>query len=504
MKSLVAKTFFLLIAVAVLVLAVLHHGGGMFKIKHTHTEQYTRTGKSYLQATDSADTTTSTTTVTRSKPTVVVSSMMLNKTYVAVLQLDGQQGSGMRSLSVLQCMLGSFYSHFYIVEPYFGESNVGTYTGKRDNGGMNFSSLFDFDSFNVESRKMSYPEMATLDEYVQLSPKYVIYVRIRDKFSKQAVMWSAERNGNKTVRCFDGETGLVQQFHPFISGTQKRFNAVKPHHCIVRVVELHVTRIDDEYRSTKVRLTSTIYNMVFGKWSPHDVSLVFTYYYNKLYIPVDVPLHGINCMHSYANYETKVQFKPSARLLKDAKKYEDMFLGGRNTLAIMIRIERILRYYVKENSNPNKPKSLEECFEGVLNVSKSSKNLKPVVTLDVGRFGTKTSHTFLNESIIQLSKRMLSALYNDKWSPNEWEGSFSQAANGETSGAYIAALQRILASRADCLILMGGGSFQALAVQDYFQYHNRTSEKCLHLVCVMTRRNIEVQKTMNNFLRPPR
>ena len=427
------------------------------------------------------------------------SKLLLNRTYVVVLKFDGQQGSGMRSLSVLQCVLGSFYRHFYIVEPFVGESSVGTHNG--ENGiGVNFSVLFDLDSFNAESRRMGYPEMVTFVDYMRDSPKYVIYVKVRESFSAERVIWSAKRDGG-TVECFDKKVGNIpEQFGNFIEKTQQRFAPIKPQHCIVRVIELHVTKINDKHAPIKISPTRSIYDLVFDDWSPTEVSLVFTYYYNKLYVPVDKPLHGIDCLNSYSQYEPKAQFKPSTRLIRDAKVYEGKFFGGRNKLAIMLRVERILKYYVKETGD-NRPKNLKECFQEVTKMTKAFHNgtddFKPMVTLDIGTFGTHSFHT-IDDSTIQLSRRTLRTLYDDKWTLREWEESFAQVTGGETSGPYIAALQRILASRADCLILMGGGSFQAMAIQDYMVYH-QNSEKCIHLVCVMTERNIEVQKTIKKF-----
>ena len=95
--------------------------------------------------------------------------------------------------------------------------------------------------------------------------------------------------------------------------------------------------------------------------------------------------------------------------------------------------------------------------------------------------------------ITKLSIKTLSAIYDNKVSINDWEHSFVMAADGETNRGYIAALQRIVASRAENILLMGGGSFQSLAVQDYIEFHG-SKKKCVYLVCMMAKRNTEVQK----------
>lgn len=94
--------------------------------------------------------------------------------------------------------------------------------------------------------------------------------------------------------------------------------------------------------------------------------------------------------------------------------------------------------------------------------------------------------------ITKLSTETLVAIYGNKVSMLDWERSFVLAAGGETNKGYIAALQRTVASRAENLILMGGGNFQSLAVQDYMIFHGPM--KCAYMVCMMTIGNTEVQK----------
>ena len=65
-----------------------------------------------------------------------------------------------------------------------------------------------------------------------------------------------------------------------------------------------------------------------------------------------------------------------------------------------------------------------------------------------------------------------------------WEETFVTAADGVTTPGYIAALQRTLASQANCLVLMGGGHFQDLALQEYKRLHPVKKKACVHYVCV--------------------
>ena len=53
-----------------------------------------------------------------------------------------------------------------------------------------------------------------------------------------------------------------------------------------------------------------------------------------------------------------------------------------------------------------------------------------------------------------------------------------------TSGGYIAALQRAIASRADCLVLAGGGNFLKMALYQYLDNHPKRADQCVHFLCV--------------------
>lgn len=75
---------------------------------------------------------------------------------------------------------------------------------------------------------------------------------------------------------------------------------------------------------------------------------------------------------------------------------------------------------------------------------------------------------------------------------------YQSSRRGVTDAGYVAGLQRVLAGRADCLVLVGGGDFQTMAAVDYMRYHN--SSYCIHLVCVKT---TNVQEAIDKFINGP-
>ena len=340
--------------------------------------------------------------------------------------------------------------------------------------------------------------MISLKDFQEASSdyKYVIYVVAPGAVKK--VAWSSNTTGDK-VNCFEDKDfpDMEKRYQTHVKRARKGLKDIESGKCIVRVIELLTTR--SNIPSSTV---SSVFNFIFDKWSPEDVLLVFPSW-PKSFLPVYHPLNGVNCLKQYKTSRsyTKYQFQPSERLVQDAENYEKRFLGNTNKLAIMLRVERVVEQYLKEvrGSKGNKPKTVKECFQKIhtlkFEMENGTKSLNPLVTLDIGgKYGTGS---FRNKTIAALSVKTLEELYGNRWSMEQWEDSFVEAAGGETHTGYIAALQRLLASRADCLVLMGGGDFQALAAQDYLEYH-KSGPSCIHLVCCMSYYD-EVQRTIKDF-----
>ena len=386
----------------------------------------------------------------------------------------GQQGSGIRSLSVFQCFLTSLHGkNALIAEPMFKDSYFYTYT----NSNLTFSSLLDFNYFNEQSRKIGYPEMINHDEFTRDSPRYAVYILIRglSRTSLQRIIWQAPTINN-SLMCLENDDIPKLSAKPY-----GKLQAVCSRKCVVRVVELWATSIPGKCASS----VNNIRRIIFGDLSPKEVTLIFNYFAFYKYPPL------ANTMDCTKTKQTRVQFRPSEKIIRDAQAYKDTFLGGENRLAIMLRIERIVI------SSHNHLIAVKKCFNEVIELKKKlAAKYNPLVTIDVGgEYGTGTSKDkSLRGSVQEYSIKAFESLYNNTWSVSDWEKSFVKAAGGVTDRGYIAALQRVLASRADCLVLVGGGDFQAMAVFDFMQYHN--SKECIHVVCDKTG---TLQRELNNF-----
>ena len=112
------------------------------------------------------------------------------------------------------------------------------------------------------------------------------------------------------------------------------------------------------------------------------------------------------------------------------------------------------------------------------------------MTTDVGVFSWRRILSVLNytskeeEHVFNLAKTAVERLVNQTFA--DWEKTFvvsTASSRHWQSPAYIAALQRTIASSSDCLLLFGGGNFQEVALSAYVHNYPNRSAQCVHIVC---------------------
>ena len=406
--------------------------------------------------------------------------------YVTALRYKGQQGAGVRSIASFQCFLQSLKHPTVFPEPNIQNNFLWGHPVK---GGMKIGDLFDIETFNNRSREVGRPGIITMDEFVQCCPKHAILINIVLQETKRVTLWpTGSETINGSCLTLDSVSELLHKEPDLAKKLNESLLRAGPDSCVVRVIELPVGR--NSILSQGVSGYGDISNFLFGGWSPWDVLLDFSHWAGPFNVPVDTNHNGTKCLQEYKSSKMVAHlFTLSKRLMQDAKRYEDMFLGGENRLAIMLRAEKIALGYSYMKSG--KYEALMKCFRETWALSRQivgngTKFERPMVTLDIGKFGSSTLYKMKDsEMVTSTSKRALATFFH-KWTFQKWEESFIKAAGGRTTKAYIAALQRVLASRADCLVLMGGGDFQALALEGYLANHKRAAERCVHLVCCAT------------------
>ena len=172
---------------------------------------------------------------------------------------------------------------------------------------------------------------------------------------------------------------------------------------------------------------------------------------------------------------------PAQRLLTDANKYVSRFLPGIKDdkfIAIMVRFERIFMF-LDTSPKIDKLTYLSKCLQNVVKKWKvmqvRSKLNQTFLAIDYGKYGSKgfDIHKHGQWHLLDHEVRRLLAVMG-QGSLEEWQSRFSNA-TGTVNPGYIASVQQIIASRAHCLIVIGGGSFQE---QTYLHHLHTHGRKC--------------------------
>ena len=99
------------------------------------------------------------------------------------------------------------------------------------------------------------------------------------------------------------------------------------------------------------------------------------------------------------------------------------------------------------------------------------------VGMDIGKYGSTTLKDLTQSYILNLSEIFLQTTYGtSEMNIANWEKTFQGMSQSEVPG-YVAFLQKTIATRGKCLLLLGYGSFQNHALKLYVQQHQR-SEYC--------------------------
>ena len=405
--------------------------------------------------------------------------------YVVAISLSGQQGAGIQALTSLQCWVSSFNLPMVILEPIMSKTVFVSIPRSSQNSFLTFSDLFDIQHFNRISESLGYTLVATREQFFSTAPRNAIFVHVKSapknistRESTAKVFWRADEE--QTCYQFEASRlGLLAKEQGF---------------CFVRIVEAicshkNILKVTDQ----EVR------EVFFGDQLPQQVTLFFNKWETSWYVENDDLDNPFTCKRIGKN-SSKEQFLPSPRLVSDAKYYETHFLQSSNEVALMLRIEHVI-HFVRQQQRLSLTSTwtVDECLTRAFKMTKEMQmSGYPMVTMDIGKFGSASLSQTLGVDIDDLSEKsklMLTELYENKLTFEEWEESFTKATGGVEHSGYIAALQRTLASRAKCLILVGGGNFQDLALKDYLKKHPNREDQCIHLLCV--KNEIPLTEVMN-------
>lgn len=407
--------------------------------------------------------------------------------YVLTLEYTGQLVAGLRALLSQQCWISSFGLPLLIVEP-FSNNSLLRHSHRmwkdysRNSPTVRFRDLFDLDHFNEQSKVVGDAGIAEWEEFIEFAPRKVILLTINDIHRSGCLLFDADT-------CNSVEPTVnkkVFQGCNYSKNSRATLEYLKRHDFyVVRNVCLNC--MEDMINLTPDAVT----NYIFGSHDAWDVTLIVNRWRFSMRI-------NKNCreMDTCRNQEGVLsqRFVRSRRLERDANWYLNSYFPSQMIITIMIRIEWHFITNRKETHN-DAIKCLMEVLTTVEGLQKNfgNINIPSFLSMDVGSYGSGTFHQTIQhtntsistyDDVLNHTRVFVKKLYRGAWTFNDWEESFLTVPGLLMDRGYIATLQRTIAAKGDCLILMGGGHFQHMALQAYLSTHPSSNEQCVKYVCV--------------------
>ena len=403
-----------------------------------------------------------------------------------------QHGVAASSVQNQQCWLKSHDLNIHVVEPFAVKSHFESYPrywNIVDSGGevLRFGDYFDMDYYHSLLRKDNVPNISSWENFLENAPRNVIAVTIDGSVGLNRRCFGLI--GQYSVACRRGHRNQ-QQIDYFTSG------------CNTSAVDTALVYLQKHYgfklhRSVCLNcnhgLPKTGYSPqdivkhIFGKDDPKKVTLVINMWYFKISLVPDCKLK------QYCAPFNLKQFVPSSRLQRDAQRYVTEILNASSiSIAIMFRTERMFKHLISLKNVLARMDSMLQTYRDKVSSIKNSPNFigsKPLITIDIGSYGSDSNWYYCPEcrkyskALVRKFEYLLSTLYpkRSKWTLGNYENGFSRIAGVQDRG-YISALQRELASHAQCLMLYpGAGRYQTLVENNYKENHSGPSHCILHL-----------------------
>ena len=407
--------------------------------------------------------------------------------YIVTMSYNSKMTRAIRNLMGQQCWARSMVGlSLSIAEPFSSESKLVHYRRfwdglkkKNLHNAVLFGEYFDLDFYNKVSLRENSTGLTKWSDFLadNKTPLKLVAVTLpsgRCEFGSRK-----EQNMEKQAPpCFYGKN-----YNELILGLKDRLSLVS-----IKKVCLDCTQLDHKLSLDELR------NMIFG--SDLDTSkyiILMNTWRNFAFTQswLEVPDY---CKISESPQSSK-RLISSQSVASHSKLYKEKIIRKKRVVAVMFRIERFLTLKVLNKSS----ESLKSCIEKTLQSHDqlmhkgSPEKSGTFITLDIGRFGSKlmkdseTVSKYGQDSLESINKsvqEMINKIYKGQFkSMEQYEDSFVDITGGITERGYISMVQRSIATEADCLIVMGGGSYQQVAISQYLANHP-SDQYCIQAVCV--------------------
>ena len=348
--------------------------------------------------------------------------------YVMAMHFWEQQTAGTANMLQLQCWAARH--NLIFVEPLVRDGYIiGTFNETKAAKLLGMSDLYDLDAWQRFAIQSGMAPVVKREEFL-----HELY-----QFEKDVILIQLESDGPKG--CLFAKLKM-QGWEAFQQQNQ------------------HLKVVRNECLSHSSRTSATLDNLILGNVSPKDALVIIEMWKGRM---------GFSCGGGY-----RTQKVPSVRVLEDAEKYANKYLGGfGNYNTIMARFEIVISNYngVKyETRREAVRKSADLTLLKWKEVQKRTSISSTFMTFDYGKYGSETYKCWNYTGSGGDLRKFHRIVYNNTWSVEEWEQSFENI-TGVYDRGYISLLHLIITAHSHCVILAGSSSYQSYMTSMYSKYH---------------------------------
>ena len=395
-----------------------------------------------------------------------------SQAYIIPYNLYEQQTAAARNLWGLQLWANTV--GMKVVEPFITNNSMSfePITEGISNP-VRFSDLYDREYWNRQCISRGCAELVPWEEFLSMASRSIIFVQVcGHKFRCQTQVIAKANPHDALMSISFGRRGISNKAKKYFSDLGFRF---------VRWVSVQFNR------STPMSLQN-FSEYIFDQYNTSNVTVMFE---NWLGIrELRVNLQGIKQVTKYDS--VSIGLLPSKKMVADSQRYlQHVIQSGGKYFGIMVRVERAyLKMSIQKNYKTTDGLNfMRDCAKNLskLEELQNYTNWDRTLAIDLGTFG---SYGYRRSRIKDKEEEVLyddffKAVFGNSWTIEEFENSFTKYL-GTNNPAYIAQVQRTIAARSDCIVLVGGGStFQTAAIEFYKNFHLDVKKQCIIQHCYL-------------------
>ena len=391
--------------------------------------------------------------------------------YIIPFKVYEQQTAGARNLWGLQLWANKV--EMKVVEPFISNQSLSFVPiTKNVLNPMRFSDLFDIEYWNKQCISRGCAELVPWEEFLKMASKKIILV---------------ETCGAKSgVKC---QTKVIAKAETSVSMSvdkqiSKKMNYLKYLKYFNDYGFKFIRWVSVKFNDTTPMTLQEFSKHIFDQYNTSDVTIMFGTWLGLRKTRVN--LKGIK--YVTRSDSVVIGLLPSKKLVEESQRYlQHVRRSDSKYIGIMVRAERAYKKLHNDKSTSDGVGVMRECAKNLSHILELQyyENWDKTLAIDLGDFGSlgvRRSQK-LDDWKEVLYNDFFKAVYGNSWTIEEFENSFVKYFDTRNP-AYIAQIQRTIAARSDCIVLVGGHStFQAAAVAFYEHFHPDVEKQCIIRHC---------------------